>query len=142
MENQAPAVVSPIDSIPLKAKWRERFAFFEAHGAPRDPSCKAALKALPYRKRLLVMMNFPAFFLGPIYFFAMGMWRKGLTLLGCSFVAVLVAVVIEALFNRSMGNAAGLVIAVMGAGSANYSYYLKTVKGSNGWNFFEGQRII
>ena len=59
------------------AKWQERFDFFEAHGAPKDPSFNTAFKALPgFGKKMLMQMNFIAFFFGPIYLFVPVCGRK------------------------------------------------------------------
>ncbi len=60
----------------LKPKWQERFAFFDQHGSPSSAAYKAALKAAPFGKRLLIGMNFIAFFFGPIYLFVLGLWKR------------------------------------------------------------------
>ncbi len=45
----------------LKPKWRERFAFFDQYGAPTSEPYKAAFRALPFGKKLLINNNFIAF---------------------------------------------------------------------------------
>ncbi|UFH50456.1 DUF2628 domain-containing protein [Pseudomonas sp. KNUC1026] len=130
----------------LNEKWKERFAFFEAHGEPKSAEYQAALKALPRNKQRLIQMNIIAFFFGIIYLFVLGMWRKNLSFIGI-FVAIgVVEVIIEATFNITIAQALqmgiSVAMAMMYALSTNYSYYLTRVKGSKSWNPFEGMRWI
>ncbi|WP_439857542.1 DUF2628 domain-containing protein [Pseudomonas syringae] len=128
------------------AKWQERFNFFETYGAPNDPRFKPAVNALPdFKKKLLVCANIIAFFFGPIYFFVLGLWKKNLALIG---VIVAVNVVIALLFGilgmevpAALGTGLNVVFSLMYALTANYSYYLKEVKGEQGWNPFKGMRL-
>ncbi|EJM65053.1 DUF2628 domain-containing protein [Pseudomonas sp. GM55] len=130
-----------------KPKWQERFAFFDKYGSPKSPDFKAGFKQLPARKRILINLNFIAFFFGPIYFFVLGLWKKNLAIIAIivalSFVLALIFTLLgyeEApkAFNTSMN----IACAVMYGLSANYAYYLKQVKGSQGWNPFEGLRLV
>ncbi|MCC8373261.1 MULTISPECIES: DUF2628 domain-containing protein [Photorhabdus] len=57
-------------------RWQTRFAFFERNGAPKAPEYKAAMKAEPFMRRILLNMNFIAFFFGFIYFFYIFFLRK------------------------------------------------------------------
>ncbi|KPB31731.1 Uncharacterized protein AC514_0177 [Pseudomonas savastanoi pv. phaseolicola] len=68
-------------------KWKERFAFFEAHGGPSAPGFRPALKQLPFLKKVKINFNFFAFFFGPVYLFILGLWKKNL-----SFIAMIVVV--------------------------------------------------
>lgn len=124
------------------AKWQERFAFFDTNGAPGTASYKSALKALPFGKRVLVNTNIIAFFFGFIYFFVLGLWRKNLALVGIAFAVGIVLGVIEMVLGGALPAAVNtivnIVLALMWALTANYAYYLKEVKGLNGWNPFEG----
>ncbi|WP_262980375.1 DUF2628 domain-containing protein [Photorhabdus kleinii] len=63
-------------------RWQTRFTFFERNGAPKAPEYKAATKAEPFIRRILLNMNFIAFFFSFIYFFVLGLWWKNLTLFG------------------------------------------------------------
>ncbi|SPZ06173.1 membrane protein [Pseudomonas luteola] len=81
-------------------KWQERFAFYETYGAPKTATCKKAFKELPFRKKLLIIRCWPAFFLGPFYLiFALGLKKKGLAMLGIAFSTGL----LELLFQELTG---------------------------------------
>lgn len=124
------------------AKWQERFAFFDNNGAPGTASYKSALKALPFGKRVLVNSNIIAFFFGFIYFFVLGLWRKNLVLTGIALAVGIVLGVIELMLGGALPAAVNTIVniglAMMWTLTANYAYYLKEVKGLNGWNPFEG----
>lgn len=124
------------------AKWQERFAFFEKNGAPGTAQYKTALKALPFGKRVLVNGNIIAFFFGFIYFFVLGLWRKNLVLFGIAVAAGVVLGVIEMIIGTALPHGVNMginiALALMWSMTANYAYYLKEVKGLDGWNPFEG----
>ncbi|MFR0675480.1 DUF2628 domain-containing protein [Enterobacterales bacterium AW_CKDN230030176-1A_HGKHYDSX7] len=132
------------DLSQYKPKWQERFAFFDVHGAPNSPEYKAALKQQPFKKKLLINMNFIALFFGPIYLFVLGLWKKNLALLGIIIGAGLVLDILFALagmetprpINTGFGVASNLLYGL----STNYAYYLKERKGEQGWNPFKGMR--
>lgn len=127
-------------------KWQKRFNFFDTHGAPDTPEFKAALKAESFGGRLLISMNFFAFFFGIIYFLILGLWKKGLVLLGISIGLGLVLNVIDFMIGGTIPNGAytGLSVGVsaLWAMIANYAYYIKETKGLDGWNPFEGIRMV
>ncbi|WP_268801115.1 DUF2628 domain-containing protein [Pseudomonas huanghezhanensis] len=128
------------------AKWQERFAFFDTNGAPGDPRYKAALKTLPtFGKKVLINANVIAFFFGPIYLFVLGLWKKNLALLGTIFLVYVVLVVIFAIlgmeFPKALDNGLGVGFSFTYAIVTNYAYYLKEVKGEQGWNPFKGMRF-
>ncbi|WP_440062119.1 DUF2628 domain-containing protein [Pseudomonas syringae] len=128
------------------AKWQERFNFFETYGAPNDPRFKPAVNALPgFKKKLLICANVIAFFFGPIYFFVLGLWKKNLALIG---IIIAVNIVIAVLFGifameapKALGTGLNVMFSMMYSLTANYSYYLKEVKGEQGWNPFKGMRL-
>lgn len=127
-------------------KWRKRFDFFNTHGAPNTPEFKTALKAESFGGRLLINMNFFAFFFGIIYFLILGLWKKGLVLLGISIALGLVLNIIDFMIGGTIPNGAytGLSIGIsaLWAMIANYAYYIKETKGLDGWNPFEGIRMV
>ncbi|MDZ3992171.1 DUF2628 domain-containing protein [Pseudomonas sp. Teo4] len=132
------------DVATYSAKWQERFAFFDAHGAPNAPTYKEALKQLPFKKKILVNGNFIAFFFGPIYLFVLGLWKKNLALLG---IIILASMVVDILFGlagmetpKPVDAGFGMVVNLLYALSTNYAYYLKERKGEQGWNPFKGMR--
>ena len=127
-------------------KWQKRFDFFNAHGAPDTPEFKSALKAEPFGGRILISMNFFAFFFGIIYFLILGLWKKGLVLLGISIGFGLILNIIDFMIGGTIPNGAytGLSVGIsaLWAMIANYAYYIKETKGLDGWNPFEGIRMI
>ncbi|WP_024657399.1 DUF2628 domain-containing protein [Pseudomonas syringae USA007] len=125
-------------------KWKERFAFFEAHGGPNAPGFKPAIKQLPFLKKVKINFNFFAFFFGPVYLFIMGLWRKNL-----SFIAIMVVVSIASdivmekygfRYAREASSALGFIFNALYGQLTNYAYYLNEVKGKQSWNPFEGLR--
>lgn len=123
-------------------RWQTRFAFFEQHGAPKTPEHKAAMKAEPSMRRMLLNMNFIAFFFGCIYFFVLGLWRKNLTLLGIAVVVMMILGGMEGVLGIELPFAAILAVqfsfAAIWSTTANYAYYLKETVKSKSWNPFEG----
>jgi Protein of unknown function (DUF2628) len=66
-----------VDQLPQV--WHRRFAFYEARGLPgSSPQSAAAFKALPFGARFRLTINLLAFFVGLVYYFVKGIWRKGL----------------------------------------------------------------
>lgn len=126
----------------LKPKWRERFAFFDTYGSPGSAEYRAGYRALPFGKKLMISSNFIALFFGPIYFFVIGLWKKGLTFLGIWFVLVVGMVAFETTSSQVIpdivlrGISVGMAALYMSV--ANYAYYLHKAKGVQSWNPFEG----
>ncbi|RMO78155.1 hypothetical protein ALQ34_00758 [Pseudomonas syringae pv. maculicola] len=125
-------------------KWKERFAFFEAHGGPNAPGFRPALKQLPFLNKVKINFNFFAFFFGPVYLFILGLWKKNL-----SFIAMIVVVSIaldmvmdmfEFRYAKEASSALGFVFNALYGQLTNYAYYLKEVKGEHSWNPFQGLR--
>ncbi|MGW1159803.1 DUF2628 domain-containing protein [Streptomyces sp. NPDC002513] len=127
------AAVSP----KLSAKKQARFAFFETYGGPLSPAYKEALRAKPFAQRLFFNTNWWAFFFGPIYFFSRGMWRKGtVVLLGLmAYFSAEVSAGVPKTYHW-VGTWTSFVV----MWCANYADYLKTTKGTESWNPFEGFR--
>jgi len=117
-------------------KWQFRFSFFDRHGAPSSPAWKAAFKQLPFGEKLKLNINFFALFFGCLYFFCVGMWRKGLTLLGLGIALGVVSAFLPDAIGRGLFIAFNLLTAM----TANYAYYLVKVKGDEGFNPFQGMR--
>lgn len=91
-------------------------------------------------------MNFFAFFFGLIYFLILGLWKKGLVLLGVSLGIAILVTIIDGLtgwsFPDGVYNGLSVGISAMWAMLANYNYYLKETKGLDGWNPLEGMRMV
>ncbi len=120
----------------ISTKWQQRFNFFNTYGAPDSPAFKVAIKAQPMRIRLLHLINFWAFFFGPIYFVILGLWKKALVLLAISIGVSIVLNLFGGFLPPFVFTAVGLAISLMWGMTANYAYYLKKVKGIDNWNPF------
>jgi hypothetical protein len=134
------------DTLAVKPKWRERFAFFDAYGAPSSAAFHEAIKRAPRGTRRRVNFNFLAFFFGPFYLLGLGLWKKALSLVA----VVLGLAVLELTFSvatgidvpRPIDSALNIATALLFGLSTNYAYYLKQVKGCQNWNPFEGLRMF
>ena len=117
--------------------WLQRFTFFDTYGLPSSsPRARDAFKELSWWTRSRTSWNTLAFFFGPLYFFAKGMWRKGLVLLVS---AIALGTIVVSLDLPEMVERAGsLFIPAMAASAANYAYYLHVVMESRSWNPLEG----
>jgi hypothetical protein len=124
----------PRKSKELSTRKKELFAFFDAHGGPLTPEYRAARRALRFPKNIFFNWNWLAFFFGPIYFYACGMKKKGTVIL----VGYLAYLGTEtALGVPKEYHPFGAVACLIIMWSANYSRYLKVVKGVEGWNPYE-----
>ncbi|SDL23854.1 Protein of unknown function, partial [Pseudomonas delhiensis] len=96
--------------------------------------------------RILINASILAFFFGPIYWFVLGLWKKNLVMLGIIFAVGILEGLFEILTGieipRALDNGIGMGFAACYAVITNYAYYLKQVKGQQGWNPFEGQRML
>ena len=116
----------------VSQNWQARFALIEKAGGPKLPK----LKALSPGERFRVVMSFWAFFFGPFFYLAKGMWRKAITLsvlgYGIVFVAIFVLVLSgyedEALF-RGLGFGVSALFGIR----AIPDYYRKMVLADNRW---------
>lgn len=122
------------------------FRFFRSVRRPKSPDFKLGFKQLPARKRILINLNFIAFFFGPIYFFVLGLWKKNLAIIAIIVALSFALALIFTLLGyeqapKAFDTGMNVAFALMYGLSANYAYYLKQVKGSQGWNPFEGLRL-
>ncbi len=122
-------------------KWQERFDFFERIESLEAAEKRSAVKALPFMKSIRINFNFISFFFGFIYIFVLGMWKRSLTMLAVTVLAFVLLISIQVVFHiqSSRGLSMGFMsaIATWYSTTANYAYYLKEVKGYNGWNPFK-----
>lgn len=127
-----------------KPKWRERFEFFETNGPLTSPEAREAFKALPRGKKRLINMSWLGLFFGPFYFLRLGMWRRSITLWGILLASIVVETTFEAITGIDVPAGVDLGIncglGMLYAMSVNYAYYLKEIKGDNGWHPFKGLR--
>jgi|SRR5881628_2320383 len=117
--------------------WEQRFDFFDTYGPQSSsPQARRAFRALPALERFRIGSNIVAFVFGALYFFAKGMWRKGLTM-----VMVTVAVQVVAGLLDAPGQLQYLLGYAVSGGAmttANYAYYLHGTEGSTSWNPCQG----
>ncbi|QZT62036.1 DUF2628 domain-containing protein [Mycolicibacterium austroafricanum] len=127
----------PYDVWKLSESWRIRFAYFETYGpVPWTLEARQGYRALSFWDRIRLSSNVSAFLLGPVYFFAKGMWRKGLTL--CGLVGASVPAVLFTDVGGVIERVAALIVPVAATTTANYAYYLHVAKNSRSWNPLEG----
>ncbi|AYM89447.1 DUF2628 domain-containing protein [Serratia sp. 3ACOL1] len=131
-----------MDKTELSQKWKDRFALFDSvAGNIHSQQYKDAIKNMKFLARTKYVFNFYAFFFGIIYFCILGLWKKGLVLFGAVVVLNVILIIIDAGTTMNLEPAIrGINIAYAGtcAMIANYAYYLKEVKGLDGWNPIEG----
>ncbi|WP_235525385.1 DUF2628 domain-containing protein [Photorhabdus heterorhabditis] len=96
------------------------------------------MKAESPMRRILLNMNFIAFFFGFIYFFVLGLWRKNLALLGIAVVVMMILGSIESELSFAVSTGVNCAFAAIWSMMANYAYYLKETVNSQSWNPFEG----
>ena len=126
-----PAAFTPISGAELSRTWQRRFAFFREHGSPLIEEGAKALQQLPFWTASSIRFNIWGFLLGPVYFFALGLWRRGVSMFG---VAAVISIVTQHLFGRDGLTLAGPAEAALFALSANYAYFIKCTQGRDEWN--------
>jgi hypothetical protein len=134
----APDAAGSVNLDDLPPKWQERFAFFDAHGAPGTPHFQEALKTLPsWKQRQRIRFNWLSFLFGWIYYLCIGMWQQALTWLFIFLVITFISLIFSDPMVKLFFDAITLgLYATMGL-SANYAYYLKRTGKYNGWNPFK-----
>jgi hypothetical protein len=144
IENSVDRYTAVMNDPKTKPKWRERFEFFQTNGPLTSPEAREAFKALPRGKKRLINMSWLGFFFGPFYFLCLGMWRRAITLWGVFLASIVIEIAFEAISGIEIPRAIDFGInagfGVLYAMSVNYSYYLKEIKGDNGWHPFKGLR--
>ncbi|MEB5742669.1 DUF2628 domain-containing protein [Klebsiella aerogenes] len=123
-------------------KWQDRFEFFELYGAPNTPEYKARIKEETSERRILFGANLIAFFFGFIYFFVLGLWKKNLVLMAIAIGVGALPEIAGIVLPPGLNVGISICLSMMWSITANYAYYLKEVKGLDGWNPFEGIRLI
>ncbi|WP_268800003.1 DUF2628 domain-containing protein [Pseudomonas huanghezhanensis] len=122
-------------------KWQERFDFFASLEQLDRKEQKAAAKALPFTKKIGMSINFTSLFFGAIHMTVLGMWRINLTLIAMSIIAFILLLLVLIGLNlpppRSLTTQFISVVSLCYGSTTNYAYYLKEVKGYNGWNPFK-----
>lgn len=131
-----------MDRESYSEKWQERFNFFDEYGSPYTPRARESLKKSKLGLRVMININFIAFFFGFIYFFVLGLWRKNLVLFAICIAVGITITIIENIsgivITQAVESGINCGFCYIWAITANYAYYLKEVKGSKSWNPFEG----
>lgn len=116
----------------MSAAWRTRFALLhKAGGAAMPQSIELTLA-----ERATVRFNLLAFVLGPVYYAAMGMWKKGVSL---AVLAVLLVLLARALLDAAglahtgLGTMVYLIAPLLYAARANIDYFTRVVLHDDGW---------
>lgn len=120
-----------IDKLDVSDKWKTKFKAISAAGGPKMTKFKEL--SVPERRQAF-SFNLLAFLFGPFYYFAKGMWKRGLTLfLAAAVLVVVLGMILEYFgfgeFARALGYGVGAVFAVR----ANIDYYKKMVLEDHGW---------
>lgn len=124
----------------LSPKWQTRFDHFTSVETMSKEERKATYRKAP----LVVKFNCFAFFFGFIYFLILGLWRKGLTLLGLNILISALAFIIfqnidtSSYIDQKVSSIIMIAFSVIHAQTANLAYYLHIKKGSKSWNPYEG----
>ena len=115
-----------ISKLDVSEKWKSRFRSIENAGGPDLPH----FRKLPMRERRAVQFNWSAFFFGPFYFLAKGLWRQAIVYLVAAIACVLI---MDAIGLDKLGRAVGYGFAAVYGIRANVSYYKKIVLGEAPW---------
>jgi len=109
-----------IDSLDVSLKWKERFRLIEQIGWDNGMFKNYwNFRSLSFSQRLTLAFNIWAFLFGIFYYFAKGLWLKGIFLVG---IAVI-------LTNLDAPPVFGFLIVGYCGGFANYDFYLLKVQG-------------
>jgi len=122
----------------LQKKWRRRFVFFRDHGDPNSTEAREILSKKPRRIRHLIALNWNAFFFAPFYLFALGFWRKGITLWALLF-AVSISLEAAGIDTEAVPYVTNLAAGVYYMHTINYMYFVRRLRGKSGWNPFRAE---
>ena len=118
-------MTTPNDYSGFSPTWRKRFELIDKAGGAKMPR----FKELSFGERMTVNTNVLAFFFGPFYYLAKGMWKKAISITAIIFAFIFVLVLLGLKSNAGIGGAA----AVMWSMLANMSYYKIEVLGEDPW---------
>lgn len=120
------ARVDSISRLQVSESWKRKFRLIDEAGGPDLPH----FRDLPFGERLGISFNFLAFFFGPFYYLAKGLWRQAVLYL---IVAVTLMLLLEAMGLGVLSRGIGFGFAAVYALHANISYYKKVVLGDAPW---------
>jgi hypothetical protein len=111
-------------------KWAEIFSIIEKAGGVKMPLFKELTKS----EKSKVRMNWVAFFLGPFYYLALGMWRPVVTyLISMVIFYAVIDYVALTYFGKENIKASGVAAGFIWGMLANVNYYKLKVLGEKNW---------
>ncbi|MCX7514414.1 DUF2628 domain-containing protein [Frateuria sp. STR12] len=116
----------PVSHLDVSAAWKRRFRLIERAGGPALPR----FRELPYGDRIGLNFNMLAFFFGPFYYLAKGLWRQAILYF---ILAVALVMLLEVTGLGKISRAVGYGFAAVYGIRANVSYYKKVVLGEAPW---------
>ena len=118
------APVDRIARLDVADSWKDVFRLIEKAGGAKLPK----FRDLSIKERRAIQANWRAFFLGPLYFLAKGLWRPALVVFG---TAVAIGLGLEAM---GFGGAkTGIGVGFYCYMRANVLYYRLKVDGEQPW---------
>lgn len=127
--------LTPAPARVRKGKWRFRFDFFDTYGTPGwgkpDPAYAAALRALSFRERMKITMNFCAAFFNVFYLLYLGLWRKAIVVFVIGVALGTATTALNIPDGLDMGISVGWWIAI--GMRTNVYYYERIARGRETW---------
>ena len=124
---QASLQAAPADRIScldVAESWKVVFLLVEKAGGAKLPK----FRDLSIKERRAIQANWRAFFLGPVYFLAKGLWRPALVVFGAAF-AIITALEAMGFGGAKLGIGVGFYCYLR----ANVLYYRLKVEGEQPW---------
>jgi hypothetical protein len=122
--NLQAASVDRIARLDVADAWKDVFRLIEKAGGAKLPS----FRDLPNKERRAIQSNWAAFFFGPFYFLAKGLWLPALVVF-CSAIALGLALEAMGIGGAKLGIAFGFYCYMR----ANVLYYRLKVDGEQPW---------
>lgn len=118
----------PVDiaQLDVSESWKNTFRLIEKAGGPELPR----FKELKAGERFSVNFKLLAFFFGPFYYLAKGLWKQAVLYL---LLAIAVILLLDAFGLEKISKAVGYGFAAIYSVRANVSYYKKVVLGVTPW---------
>lgn len=116
----------PISCLDVAESWKRKFRLIDKAGGPDIPR----FRELSFGERFSLNFNILAFFFGPFYYLAKGLWRQAIIYF---IFAVAVFLLLEAIGLGQFSRSVGYGLAAGYAVRANISYYKKVVLGNIPW---------
>ena len=115
-----------IAQLDVSDSWKNTFRLIERAGGPDLPH----LKELKSGERFSINFKALAFFLGPFYYLAKGLWKQAVLYL---LLAIVLVLLFDAFGLEKVSKGVGYGFAAIYSLRANVSYYRKVVLGVTPW---------